>query len=645
MLEVNPQGYMGTVEPPGSPRPADYSGTPTYIGPRENAFQHAESSLWVAFLVNIAVGAIKFLAWIFSQSPSMFSESLHSFGDAVNSIALILGNKFSQRPPDRSHPFGYGLEANVWALAACVFLIGTSVWAVSEGFQHFTAKHPEVMTLQGFLTSAAILVISIVLEIVAVRRASQAVLEEMQITPRNELEIFTLAFANIKNVLSPTTRFVYYEDNIALLGAFLALSAISVSYFVVHSGLVVPESLALPQFLSWALMRFDAMVSMLIGGLLAGMAIYLFRHNRGILTQSSASPRVEKKITDLVTSMHGVSEILDLKTLDHGIAGLTIHLKVQVDPYIQVKDVDDLTERIKHKIQRRIVQASQVFVEVLADESEIEWGEKFNALVEQGRKEGVLDARSEILLKNVYDFSEATVKDIMIPRIDVEYVDVETPLSEVADLMIESGHSRLPVFKENVDDLVGLVHSRDVFELIRKNQMETPLASIVREIDIFPENKGISDLLEDFKRNKIRIAAVADEHGGFAGLVTVEDVIEEIIGEIWDEHEPEEPMMTVLSPNRVQVNGKCEIEDLNEQLDLNIPFDDFKTVGGYVFGELGREPEDGDEVTFEDLKFTVKEADGPRIVSVMIESPVPFQLKREFSPESSKGNGPVNVAE
>ncbi len=645
MLEVNPQGYMGTVEPPGSTRPADYSGTPTYIGPRDNAFQHAESSLWVAFLVNIAVGAIKFVAWLFSQSPSMFSESLHSFGDAVNSIALILGNKFSQRPPDRSHPFGYGLEANVWALAACVFLIGTSIWAVSEGFQHFTARNQEVMTLHGFLTSVIILIISIMLEIVAVRRASQAVLEEMQITPRNELQIFTLAYANIKNVLSPTTRFVFYEDNIALLGAFLALSAISVSYFVVHSGLVVPGTLALPEFLSWTLVRFDAMVSMLIGGLLAGMAIYLFRHNRGILTQSSASPRVEKKITDLVTSMHGVSEILDLKTLDHGMAGLTVHLKVQVDPYIQVKDVDDLTERIKHKIQRRVVQASQVFVEVLADESEIEWGEKFNALVEQGRKEGVLDARSEILLKNVYDFSEATVKDIMIPRIDVEYVDVETPLSEVADLMIETGHSRLPVFKENVDDLVGLVHSRDVFELIRKDQMETSLASIVREIDIFPENKGISDLLEDFKRNKIRIAAVADEHGGFAGLVTVEDVIEEIIGEIWDEHEPEDPMMIILSPNRVQVNGKCEIEDLNEQLDLNIPFDDFKTVGGYVFGELGREPEEGDEVTFEDLKFTVKEADGPRIVSVMIESPVPFQLKREVSSESSKGNGTVNVAD
>lgn len=640
MLELNPQGYMGTVEPPGNSRPVDYPGTPTYIGLRDNAFQHAESSLWVAFLVNLAVGGIKFLAWWFSRSPSMFSESLHSFGDAVNSIALILGNKFSQKPPDRTHPFGYGLEANVWALAACVFLIATSAWAISEGFHHLTS--PDVITLQGYVLSATILIISIGLEIIAVRRASQAVLEEIQIKARNEFETFTLAYGNIKNVLSPTTRFVFYEDNIALLGAFLALIAISISFFSVASGWISTEALQSNLFAA-VLTRFDAIVSIVIGFLLAGMAIYLFRHNRGILTQTSASPKIEKKITDLVTSMHGVSEILDLKTLDHGIAGLTVHLQVQVDPYIQVKDVDDLTDRIKDKIQGRIAQASQVFVEVLADESEIEWGEKFNSLVEQGRKAGVLDARSEILLKNVYDFSEATVKDIMIPRIDVEYVEVETPLSEVADLMIESGHSRLPVFKENVDDLVGLVHSRDVFDLIRKNQMETPLADVVREIDIFPENKGISDLLEDFKRNKIRIAAVADEHGGFAGLVTVEDVIEEIIGEIWDEHEEEESMLTFLENNRIKVNGKFEIEDLNDQLNLNIPFDDFKTIGGYVFGELGREPEQGDEVGFEDLKFTVEEADGPRIVSVIIDSPVPFQLKEEES-RKGRGNGEARSA-
>ncbi|MCE3235906.1 MAG: hypothetical protein K0Q50_2086 [Vampirovibrio sp.] len=621
---------MGSIEPPGSPHLADFTETATYIGPRDHAYQHAEASLWVAFLVNLAIGSIKLFAWFVSKSPSVFSESLHSFGDAVNSIALIFGNKSSQRPPDRTHPFGYGLEANVWALMACVFLFITSGLAIWQGVQHLQAGTAEPSTTEGFLFSFGILLLSIALEIYAVKRASEAVLEEVQVEPKTLLQTFTLAFQNIKHVVSPTTRFVYYEDNIALLGATLALIAVTVSHFAVRLNLLTPETAFWP----------DTITSILIGLMLLGMAFYLFRHNRGILTQTSASPKVEKRITDLVTSLYGVSEVLDLKTVDHGLGGLTVHLQVQVDPYTQVKDVDDLTERIKEKIQNRVSHVNQVFVEVLADESEIEWGEKFKSLVEQGREEGVLDARTEILLKNVYDFTEATVRDIMIPRIDVEYVEIETPLNEVADLIIETGHSRLPVFKENVDDLVGIVHSRDVFDKIRNNQMDAPLSDIVREIDIYPENKPISDLLEDFKRNKIRVAAVADEHGGFAGLVTVEDVIEEIIGEIWDEHEDEEPMLTFMEPNKVLVNGKCEIEDINDQLDLNIPFDDFKTVGGFVFGALGREPEQGDEVSFEDLTFTVMEADGPRIVSVILESPVPFELEKDEEALAGRNGNP-----
>jgi len=616
---------MESIEPPGSIQIVEQSASPAQLGNREHVYQHAESSLWVAFTVNIIIGGVKYIAWLFSGSPSVFSESLHSFGDGVNSVALILGNKFSQRPPDRSHPFGYGLEANVWALAACVFLFVTAGLAAFEGFQHFQHAQPQMPSNQGFMLSLGILLFSVIMEVVAVHRACEAVLAEVQVESRNPMQTYLLAVRHIKHVLSPTTRFVFYEDNIALLGAVLALIAISVSHYGVQWGLL-PESVAHQP---------DALTSILIGLMLFGMAIYLFRHNRGILTQTSASPKVEKRIKDLVTSLFGVSEVLDLKTVDHGLAGLTVHLLVKVDPYIQVKDVDDLTERIKDKIQNRISQVSQVFVEVLADESEIEWGEKFNNLIEQGREEGVLEARDEILLKNVYDFTESTVKDIMIPRIDVECVEIETPLGEVADLIIETGHSRLPVFQENVDDLVGLVHARDVFDKIRKNEMDAPLSSIVREIDIFPENKAISDLLEDFKRNKIRVAAVADEHGGFAGIVTVEDVIEEIIGEIWDEHEEEEAMLTFLTPTRVLVNGKFEIEDINDQLDLNIPFDDFKTVGGYVFGALGREPEQGDEVNFEDLKFTVTEADGPRIVSVIIESPVPFEMEKP----AEAGNG------
>jgi cation diffusion facilitator family transporter len=385
---------MGSIEPPGSTHLADHQVTPTYIGPREHAYQHAEASLWVAFMVNIAIGGIKFFAWTVSGSPSVFSESLHSFGDSANSIALILGNKFSQRPPDRTHPFGYGLEANVWALAACVFLIGTSIWAISEGVHHWNAGHAaRESTTEGFLFSVGILILSIALEVFAVRRAAQAVLAEMQLEPQNFMQTFTLSLRHWRSVLSPTTRFVFLEDNIAFLGAFLALIAITISHFGVQWGIIPQEFAHLP----------DAGASVLIGAMLAFMAVYLFRHNRGILTQTSASPKTEKRISDLVTSIYGVSEILDLKTVDHGLAGLTVHLQVQVDPYIQVKDVDDLTDRIKEKIQNRISHVNQVFVEVLADESEIEWGEKFYSLIEQGRKEGVLDARDEILLRNVYD--------------------------------------------------------------------------------------------------------------------------------------------------------------------------------------------------------------------------------------------------
>lgn len=610
------------MEPPGSIPALTTLSPSTLYQAKSGDASHAESALWFAFFVNSILGSVKLFAWVLSGSPSVFSESLHSFGDSVNSIALLLGNKFSQRPPDRTHPFGYGLEANVWALAACVFLLVTSGLAIWEGVQHLTSPevHSTSSNAQGIYWSIGILLFSVFLESIALQRASRAVLEEVQVTAGNKLSAVLLAAKNIKNVVSPTTRFIFYEDLIALCGALLALLSVTLSFYAVQWGLLPPSISHWP----------DSITSILIGLLLLVMAIYLFRHNRGILTQTAAPAKIEKNIKDIVNSLSGVSEVLDLKTVDHGMSGLNVHLQIEVDPYIQVKDVDDLTERIKGKVQDRVSLVRQVFVEVLADESEIEWSEKFYGLIEQGRSAGVLDAREEILLKNVYDFTEITVEDIMIPRTDVDYVDVETPLSEVAERILESGYSRLPVFKKNVDDLIGIVHARDVFEKIYKQELDTPLIKIVREIDIYPENKPVSDLLEEFKRNKIRIAAVADEHGGFSGLVTVEDVIEEIIGEIWDEHDEEEsPMFTVITPQEVLVKGKCEIEDLNDSLGLSLPFDNFKTVGGFVFGELGREPEEDDQVDFEDLSFSVQDVDGPRIVSVKLTSPSPFHIAEE----------------
>jgi cation diffusion facilitator family transporter len=583
-------------------------------------YHHARGAVIFALVVNVIIALIKlFVATQVANSTALFSEGLHSLADSINSVTLLIGITRGNRAPDRTHPFGYGLETNFWALFAALFLIVSAVWAIYSGIQEIQ----EPSGFENYFWALGILTVSLVLELFAVRNASQAVLQEVGIEARG-WSVIPKAFAHIGQVMGPTTRFVFFEDTLAFLGALIALVAITVSHLASQYGL-------LPiQFAQWG----DGIGSILIGFMLLFLAFNLIRDNQGVLTGSAAPAMVEKKIQDLVLAIHGVSQAYDIKTIDQGISGLIVHMKVEVDPDTQVKDVDDLTERIKDKLQERITNVRQVFIEVLADESEEQWSDKFYNLLEQGRFEGVIKPREEAMLRKMYEFSESVARDVMVPRTDVEYVELNSSLSEVADLMIETAHSRLPVYKEHIDDIVGVVHSRDLFDAIRKGNLEMPLAEIMREIDIYPENKPISDLLEEFKRNKIQIAAVADEHGGFAGIVTIEDLMEEIVGELYDEHDQAESLIQVVAPNQLRVNGKFEIEELNDRFSLSLPTDEFKTVGGFVFGTLGREPEPGDTVQFEDLALTVEEAEGPRIVTVLLDSPVPFPLPMDEEAES-----------
>lgn len=559
----------------------------------------------------IIAGCKLFVATVVTRSASLFAEGLHSAADGCNSLSLLFGIIQGKRSPDRTHPFGYGLETNFWALLASIVLFGSAIAAILMGYERL--RQPE--SLSDLTWAIVILILSVVLEVFAVYTAARAVLEEVNLKT-NVWRTIPLAFANIRNVVGPTTRFVFYEDSLALLGALIALVALVGSQIAVSLNILSPAMAHYP----------DAIASILIGLLLFALAINLFSYNRSFLTGSAAPPTVERRIHDLVLATHGVSEIHDLKTINQGMSGLFIHMKVKVDPETLVKDVDDLTDRIRDRIQDHISNARQVFIEVLADDSEQEWGEKFTQLIEEGQSQGVLKPREVTILRNVYDFTESVVRDIMVPRTDAVLVDVDTPLSEVASLMIERRHSRLPVFEETIDDIIGIVHAQDVFDRIRKHEMDVPLRDVLREVDIYPENKPVSDLLEDFKRNKIQMAVVADEHGGFSGLVTIEDLLEEIVGELWDEHDVQEELISLVDPNRLVISGKYEIWELNERYGLSIPDDEFKTIGGFVFGQLGREPENGDTVQFEDLTITVDECDGPRIKLVTIASPMAFEL-------------------
>lgn len=615
---------MASTEPPS--RPGDFERPrPGIIGSTTSnglEYHHAKGAVLSALFFNFIIAFLKlFVAQFVTRSTSLFSEGLHSLADAVNSITLLVGITRGTRPPDRTHPFGYGLETNFWALFAALFLTVSAGWAIYTGMMEFQDVDPTDNTLEHYFWAAAILIISMILEFFAIIRASQAVTQELGMEAKG-LEVIPKAIRNIRHVLAPTTRFVFYEDTLAFVGALTALVAISISYFSVSMGLLAQ------QYAKWP----DAIGSVIIGCLLLFLAYNLIKDNQGILTGAAAPALVEKKIRDLVLGLHGVSQVSDLKTIDQGHSGLFVSMKVEVDPDTLVKDVDDLNDRIKDRLVDRIptIRRDQIFIDTLADETEEEWSDKFYKLIEQGQAEGVINPREEMMMRKVYEFSESVLRDVMVPRTDVEYVEVETHLSEVVDLMIETGHSRLPVFKEHIDDIVGMVHSRDLFDHIRHNKLDTPLSEIIREIDIYPENKPVSDLLEDFKRKKIQMAAVADEHGGFAGIVTIEDLMEEIVGEIYDEHDQEESMLEFIAPNKIMVSGKHNIEELNEQLGTNIPTDEFKTVGGFVFGTLGREPEQGDTVNFEDLLFTVTESEGPRIITVMLEAPNRFPSAPEL---------------
>lgn len=616
---------MASNEPPGSTGEIGFSLAASSEGTGQAnggyTYQHATMSIVVAMGVNFTIALFKLFGWWLTRSSAMLSEALHSAGDGVNSIALLIGIRLSSRGPDRTHPFGYGLEASVWAILACAFLVVLAGFSIYEGVSRFS--HPEVLHynatpsgLDPFMVSVVILLASVLLEIYAVKRASQAVLEEVGVESSNPLQTVMLAWQHIKHVVGPTTRFVFYEDYIALLGAIIALIAITMTHLAVGYG-ILPFEIA-----HWP----DSIASILIGLMLVGMAVYLFIHNRTILTGTAVAPKTERKINELVKNIHGVSEVHDLKTIDRGPAGLTIHMKVEVDPDTMVKDVDDLTERIKEKLQSRFSNVSSVFIEVLADESDIEWGEKFNTLIEQGRVEGVLKPREEAILRNFHDFMEATAEDVMIPRTDVEAIEINTPLNEVADLMIASGHSRIPVYEDVMDEVKGIVFARDIFAKVKNNELHTPLSELVSPIDIFPENKLVSDLLEEFKHRKIQMAIVVDEHGGFAGLVTLEDLLEEIVGDLWNEFDDEALLFEQLSSTEILMSGKYDIEELNDRLNIAMPTDEFLTVGGYVFGTLGREPKPGDTIEFEDLKLTVMDMDGHRITTIKIESPVPFEL-------------------
>jgi putative hemolysin len=243
--------------------------------------------------------------------------------------------------------------------------------------------------------------------------------------------------------------------------------------------------------------------------------------------------------------------------------------------------------------------------------------EEIRMLVEQSRKRGGLEADDARLLEGVFEFSEKTAREVMTPRTQMVALPVTRSVAEAADRVAAAGRSRYPVYRDSVDDIVGIVHAKDVLRALRQGQGTATLEGILRPPLFVPGTREVEDVLTDMKRQKIHLAIVLDEYGGTAGLVTMEDLIEEIVGQIYDEYDrPEGGGGAGEAPTPTPagvIEGGTEIGDVNDTYGLQLDDSDYTTIGGLVFGSLGRLPRVGDVVPLGGATFEVVEMAGHRI--------------------------------
>jgi CBS domain containing-hemolysin-like protein len=255
-------------------------------------------------------------------------------------------------------------------------------------------------------------------------------------------------------------------------------------------------------------------------------------------------------------------------------------------------------------------------VERQDDEDEVTEDE-IEAFISVGTQEGILDPGEEDLIQRVIDFGDTLVKSVVTPRIDMICASVDTELEEMAELYLSSKHSRIPIFRETVDQIVGILHIRDLLQGLRQPE-PSGIEDLVLEPYFVPETKPLNELLKEFQAQRQQVAIVVDEYGGTAGMVTVEDLLEEIVGEIEDEHDEAAPQSEALSDGRWRVDGRLPLETLEDIFDVEVDDEPYETVGGLIFGRLGFVPEPGERVCVYGLNLEVEIVESRRIKTVIV---------------------------
>jgi magnesium and cobalt exporter, CNNM family len=246
--------------------------------------------------------------------------------------------------------------------------------------------------------------------------------------------------------------------------------------------------------------------------------------------------------------------------------------------------------------------------------------EDIRHIVAAAEDTGVIEEAEEEMVYKIFDFADKEVHEVMVPRPEVVAISIDLPPVECLAAVIDSPYTRYPVYRGSLDDTLGILHVRDLFSALYDQGIENvDIATLVREAYVVPETKDLAAMLAEFRKVNQHMAIVVDEYGSFDGIVTLEDLLEEIVGEIEDEYDLPDESVEQLGDRRIRIDGTFPIDDFNEQFGQALPQDDYHTIAGFVFGALGRAAEAGDEVLWNGLRFEVVDVDGPRIERLEVE--------------------------
>lgn len=247
--------------------------------------------------------------------------------------------------------------------------------------------------------------------------------------------------------------------------------------------------------------------------------------------------------------------------------------------------------------------------------------DELRTLVDAGQQEGLLEAGERRMIHSIFELGNTLVREIMVPRIDMLALDVQTPLPDAVDAFLKSGHSRVPVYEETVDNILGLLYAKDLLRVFREGDQLGSLRSLLRAAYFVPEAKKVDELLAEMQRQRVHMAVVVDEYGGIAGLVTLEDIVEEILGEIQDEYDQAEELpYEELASGEYIFLGRIDLDDFNEVTGSNLPKDEADTLAGFIYSRLGRVPSSGESLRVNDLLLTVEHVSGRRIRKVHVQT-------------------------